>query len=247
MSDYNEADHPRNPAGSPNGTGGEYADKTTIGDDTDLMPPAPPREDWEPDLADDDDANCDAFRRLDPFSMDEYYGAPLDRYVFLYRLYMDHPGSRETKWGLFKHFGEDRLRNDERWVYRTVDYDAIRRLNVIANTDDPDLIREASLHHNALVQEALWTNPHLTQADWDRSLDTCGRPGRFIALPMPFITGRASLEARERFARDHPERVTPDVAAITVGSTPSMRWHVDRWWREHHGHAAWSWGRIRVA
>lgn len=33
---YNEADHPRNPAGSPNGKGGEYTTKTTMGDDTDL-------------------------------------------------------------------------------------------------------------------------------------------------------------------------------------------------------------------
>lgn len=41
---YNEADHPRNPAGSPNGTGGEYAVKTTVGDDADLtdITPAEP-------------------------------------------------------------------------------------------------------------------------------------------------------------------------------------------------------------
>lgn len=41
MGNYNEADHPREPAGSPNGMGGRYATKTMRGDDGDLVEPTP--------------------------------------------------------------------------------------------------------------------------------------------------------------------------------------------------------------
>lgn len=37
MSDFNENDHPRNPAGSPNGKGGRFSTKDTAGDDFDLV------------------------------------------------------------------------------------------------------------------------------------------------------------------------------------------------------------------
>lgn len=41
MGNYNEADHPREPAGSPNGTGGRYAAKPTMCGDDDLAGPTP--------------------------------------------------------------------------------------------------------------------------------------------------------------------------------------------------------------
>lgn len=221
MSDYREADHPRNPSGAPGA--GEWANKTAVGDDRDLTPIAPPAM-----LADDSPANA---------RPSEWLGVPPDSpepdpddIVFMELYDNEHVSPYREYWG---RYGDLRNDDSEYANYRRISLEDARELDRIRTSADLDVIREASQRRNVLVQEALWRNPNLSRADWDRCLDTLGEvDGPFFASPIPFINGRASLRNRERFVREHPEWLNETVFEETDGLTPAMQRDVVAAWRD---------------